>query len=123
MKAQFLAELVSAYADHRTPAHRRALLHLFPEHADVLRELFDLTDALAGLFSAQAHRPAQAFRAELKRELLEEMERRRELADEPVTGAAGGRRYLAAAVGVGSAAVVVAAGAIVYWRHRTAMVA
>ncbi|MDQ7029124.1 MAG: hypothetical protein Q9O62_04775 [Ardenticatenia bacterium] len=125
MTPDVLAELVSGYADHRSPAHRQTLLRLFPEQANVLRELLDITDALAAFFSVHTHRPTPVFRAELKRELLAEMERRLAQEDKaPPSSSHSGRRYLAAAVGVGSAAVVVAAGALVYWRHRhTAMAA
>ncbi len=120
MKRDWMDDVVAAYADNHTPAHRQVLLRLLPQHASLLRELFDLTDMLVDFFNSQEHRPSPTFRARLKRELLAQMERREERATPPPSAERfrfHSRRYLAA-VGVGSTAVAVAAGAIAYWRSR-----
>lgn len=122
MTTNWLENIVAAYADQRTPTHRQVLLRLFPEQAGILRDLFDLTDLLAEFFQAQRRQPSPAFRARLKSELLAEMEKREETQtaqqhSPSPPSRSDHRRYLAA-VGVGSAAVAVAAGALVYWHSR-----
>lgn len=117
MNGDLITEVLAAQAERLAAEEFDEIAHyldLFPAAAHDLEPLLLLAQEVARLFQPR-HAPRADWREELKRDLLAE-HHQRQIAAAARWGT--GRTWAAVGVGVGGAAVAVAAGLIIYWRGR-----